>query len=60
MMDTQDQSSAANLEPLRQAIREGLESGEQTTWNAEELKQEGRQKRAASAPNADLFAKEND
>ncbi len=49
MMEAQDQLRAAKLEQLRQDIREGLESGESTPWDAEEIKQEGRQRRAARA-----------
>ena len=49
MMEAQDQLRAAKLEQLRQDIREGLESGESTPWDAEEIKQEGRQGRAARA-----------
>ena len=49
MMEAQDQLRAAKLEQLRQDIREGLESGESTPWDADELKQEGRQRRAARA-----------
>jgi len=49
MMEAQDQLRAAKLEQLRQDIREGLESGEPTPWDAEEIKQEGRQKRADRA-----------
>ena len=49
MMEAQDQLRAAKLEQLRQDIREGLESGESTPWDAEEIKQEGRQRRAVRA-----------
>ena len=49
MMEAQDQLHAAKLEQLRQDIREGLESGESTPWDADEIKQEGRQRRAARA-----------
>ena len=49
MMEAQDQLRAAKLEQLRQDIREGLESWESTPWDAEEIKQEGRQRRAARA-----------
>ena len=49
MMEAQDQLRAAKLEQLRQDIREGLESGESTPWDAEEIKQDGRQRRAARA-----------
>ena len=49
MMEAQDQLLATKLEQLRQDIREGLESGESMPWDAEEIKQEGRQRRAARA-----------
>jgi len=49
MMEAQDQLRAAKLEQLRQDIREGLDSGEPTPWDAEEIKREGRQRRAARA-----------
>ena len=49
MMEAQDQLRAAKLDQLRQDIREGLESGESTPWDADEIKQEGRQRRAARA-----------
>ncbi len=44
-----DLMRAAKLEQLRQDIRDGLNSGEPTPWNPEEIKREGRQKRAARA-----------
>ena len=47
MMEEQDRMRAAKLEQLRQDIREGLNSGEPTTWNPEEIKLEGRKRRAA-------------
>ncbi len=47
LMERQDQLRAAQLDQLRQDIREGLESGKSTAWDAEEIKQEGRKKRAA-------------
>jgi antitoxin ParD1/3/4 len=46
-MEIQDQMQATKLEQLRQDIREGLESGESTPWNPEEIKQAGRERRAA-------------
>ena len=49
MMEAQDQLRAAKLEQLRQDIREGLESGDPTPWDAEEIKREGRQRRATRA-----------
>ncbi|MFZ4700067.1 MAG: type II toxin-antitoxin system ParD family antitoxin [Candidatus Methylumidiphilus sp.] len=53
MMEAQDQLRAAKIEQLRQDIREGLESGEPTPWDAEEIKQEGRQRRAARATSSE-------
>ena len=47
MMEEQDRMRAAKLEQLRQDIREGLNSGEPTPWNPEEIKLEGRKRRAA-------------
>lgn len=47
LMEEQDQLRAAKLEQLRQDIREGLDSGKPTPWDAEEIKREGRQRRAA-------------
>ena len=49
MMEAQDQLRAAKLEQLRQDIREGLESGEATPWDAKEIKREARQRRATRA-----------
>lgn len=47
LMEEQDQLRAARLEQLRQDIREGLDSGKPTPWDAEEIKREGRQRRIA-------------
>lgn len=47
LMEEQDRMKAAKLEQLRQAIRDGLESGPATPWNADEVKQAGRQRRAS-------------
>jgi antitoxin ParD1/3/4 len=47
LMDAQDRLQAVKLEQLRQDIQNGLESGNPTSWNAEEIKQAGRQRRAA-------------
>jgi antitoxin ParD1/3/4 len=44
LMDAQDRLQAVKLEQLRQDIQNGLESGDPTPWNAEEI---GRQRRAA-------------
>lgn len=47
LMEEQDRVRAVKLEQLRRDIREGLESGEPTPWDAEEIKREGRRRRAA-------------
>jgi antitoxin ParD1/3/4 len=47
LMDAQDRLQAVKLEQLRQDIQNGLESGSPTPWNAEEIKQASRQRRAA-------------
>jgi antitoxin ParD1/3/4 len=47
LMEEQDRMRAAKLEQLRQDIRDGLNSGEPTVWNPEEIKVEGRKRRAA-------------
>ncbi|BAC90475.1 type II toxin-antitoxin system ParD family antitoxin [Gloeobacter violaceus] len=46
LMDEQDRLRAVKLEQLWQDIRDGLQSGPPTLWNAEEIKQEGRKRRA--------------
>lgn len=48
LMDEQDQVRAARLQQLRSDVREGLDSGESKTWDAEEVKQQGRSRRAAA------------
>jgi antitoxin ParD1/3/4 len=47
LMEEHDHARAIKLEQLRQDIRDGLDSGEPTPWNPNEIKQEGRKKRAA-------------
>lgn len=47
LMDEKDRLRAAKLAQLRQDIREGLESGPATAWDAEQVKREGPAKRAA-------------
>ena len=49
LMEEQDCIRAAKLEQLRQDIRDGLNSGDPTPWNPEEIKQEGRKRKAARA-----------
>ena len=47
LMEEQDRLRAVKFEQLRQAIREGLESGDPTPWDPEEFEQEARRRRAA-------------
>ena len=49
LMEEQDRVREARLEQLRQDIHEGLNSGEPTPWDPEEIKREGRKRRAARA-----------
>lgn len=48
LMEEQDQVRAARLQQLRSDIREGLESGESEPWDPEQVKQQGRARRAAA------------
>jgi antitoxin ParD1/3/4 len=47
LMEEHDRVRAIKLEQLRQDIRDGLNSGETTPWDPEEIKREGRARRAA-------------
>ena len=47
LMDAQDRLRETKLNQLRQDIQDGLDSGEATAWNPDEVKQEGRKRRAA-------------
>ena len=47
LLDEQDRLRAAKLEQLRQEIQDGLASGSATPWDREEIKREGRMRRAA-------------
>lgn len=47
LMEEQDRLRAVKLEQLRQDIRAGLNSGEPTPWDAEEIKRAGRKRRAS-------------
>lgn len=49
LMDEQDRLRALKFEQLREAIRDGLNSGEPTPWDPEEIKREGRKRRGAKA-----------
>jgi antitoxin ParD1/3/4 len=46
LMEAQDRLQAVKLEQLRQDICDGIESGDPTPWDAEEIKEEGRKRRA--------------
>jgi antitoxin ParD1/3/4 len=46
LMEEQDRRRAVKLEQLRQDIRNGLSSGEPTPWDPEEIKRDGRKRRA--------------
>ena len=50
LMEEQDRAHAAKIAQLRQDIHDGLNSGESTPWDPEEIKREGRKKRAADRP----------
>ena len=46
LMEQQDCIRAAKLDQLRFDIHEGMNSGESTPWDPEEIKQDGRKLRA--------------
>lgn len=48
LIEAQDRLRETKLIQLRQEIQDGLDSGEATTWNPDEVKQEGRKRRAAT------------
>lgn len=50
LMDEKDRVRAVKLEQLRQDLRDGLDSGEPTPWDPEEIKREGRKRRTARVP----------
>lgn len=52
LMDEKDRLQSAKLAQLREDIREGLNSGEATAWDAADVKQQARAKRAAKARTA--------
>jgi antitoxin ParD1/3/4 len=52
LMEQQDQLRSLQLQQLRHDIREGLDSGEPTPWNAEEIKQDGRKRRSSQSAGA--------
>ncbi len=46
LLDDQDRLRAARFEQLRTDIQEGLDSGPATPWTPDEIKREGRKRRA--------------
>ena len=49
LLEEQDRLRAAKLDQLRHDIQDGLNSGPATPWDVEEMKREGRKRRAARA-----------
>lgn len=49
LMEEQDRLRAIKLEQLRQDIRDGLDSGDPTPWDPEEINRAGRQRREVRA-----------
>ena len=47
LLEEQDRRRAVQLEQLRQDIRDGLNSGDPTPWDPEEIKRDGRKRRDA-------------
>jgi antitoxin ParD1/3/4 len=47
LMEEKDRMREVKLERLRLDIAEGLESGDPTPWSPEEVKREGRERKAA-------------
>lgn len=47
LMEEKDRLRELKLERLRQDIAEGLNSGDPTPWSSEEIKREGRRRKAA-------------
>jgi antitoxin ParD1/3/4 len=47
LMEEKDRLLGAKLDQLRQDIREGVDSGPVAAWDPEEIKREGRARRAA-------------
>ena len=47
LMEQQDQLRAVKLKQLRSDVQEGLASGPPAPWNAEEIKHDGRKRKAS-------------
>jgi antitoxin ParD1/3/4 len=52
LIKQQDQLRSLQLLQLRHDIQEGLDSGEPTPWNADEIKQDGRKRRSYQSAGA--------
>jgi antitoxin ParD1/3/4 len=46
LMEQQDQHRAVRLQQLRSDIQEGFSSGEPVSWSPQEIKQDGRKRKA--------------
>lgn len=49
LFEEQDKMRGYKLEQLRQAIQEGIDSGESTPWNTDDLLQEARNRRNSTS-----------
>jgi antitoxin ParD1/3/4 len=47
LMEEQERVRAAKIDQLRQEIRDGLNSGDPTPWNAEDIRRKGRKMKAS-------------
>jgi antitoxin ParD1/3/4 len=47
LMEQQDQLRSVKFQQLRADIQEGLDSGPPAPWNADEIKQDGRKRKAS-------------
>jgi antitoxin ParD1/3/4 len=52
LMDEKDRLQSAKLAQLREDIREGLNSGDATAWDAADVKRQARARKAAKARTA--------
>jgi antitoxin ParD1/3/4 len=52
LMEQQDQLRSLQLQQLRSDIQEGLASGTPTPWNPQDIKQDGRKRKASRGPSA--------
>jgi antitoxin ParD1/3/4 len=52
LMEQQDQLRSLQLQQLRYDIQEGLASGTPTSWNPQDIKQDGRKRKASRGPSS--------